>query len=304
MKKKKTGGIILNPYCSIHCLFCGSKRRVTGDELREQEILVLKNLEFFKSEGIEEIEISGSDPLEYEKIVELIEYIKEEGFSSVRLSTNGVRLSDPVFFNELISSGLNAIRIPIYGSESKIHDSVTQTPGSFDDVTVGIRNLIEKTPEIKIQLSCLIMKQNRDDLCKIVDFVSEMGIKDLYFSIPCLAQDNYDDFYIPLRDLKPYVKKLYNYVRKTNDSISFIEMPFCLFGDFNLDKINNSTTPPNLGKYNQPPEKVRTTIPDLPSYRIKSKLTDCNGCRAFNHCDGFFLNDIKKFGIDKIKKIK
>lgn len=300
--KKNVGGVIINPFCSLFCLFCSSKKKVTSDEIKKQEIKVYKNLQDFKREGIKRIEISGADPSEYEEIAELIKYIKKEGFNYVQLSTNGVKLSDPSFLNKLVSSGVDKLRIPIYGSNAKVHDSVTRTPGSFNKVVTGIKNLLKKTSKIEIQMSSLIMEQNKNDLLNIVDFVNKLGIKDFYFSIPCLQEDDIS-FYIPFKDLSPYLKKLYNYALKINDKIEFTEIPFCVFGELNLKNIISKCSPPNLGEYNQPPEQVRTSIPDLPSYRLKKKLKICSNCKAYNDCDGFFVNDIDKFGPGKIKKI-
>lgn len=299
---KKTGGIIINPGCGLACVFCGGHRKTAERELKEQEIRVHKNLQDFKKEGIKTISISGSDPIEYDRIIELILYIKKEGFEFVDLSTHGTRLADPSFLNRLVSSGVDKLRIPLYGSNEKIHDSVTRTPGSFNKVVTGIRKLLKKAPEIKIQVSCLMVEQNKNDLLKIVDFVNNLGIKDFYFSIPCLEEKDIS-FYVPLKNLGPYVKKLYDYALKVNDRIFFLEIPFCVFGEFNLENINNTCQPPNLGKYNQPPEAVKTSIPDLPSYRVKKKVDICKGCRAFDFCDGFFVNDIKRFGTGKIQKL-
>lgn len=303
LKKQKPGGIIFTPGCSLSCVFCGGHRKTPEAEMKEQEINAYRNLQDFKREGIKRIAISGSDPIEYEKIIELIEYIKEEGFEFVNLSTHGKRLSNPVFLKKLIASGVDELRIPIYGSNAKIHDSITQTPDSFNKIISGIKNLLKKKTKVQIQISSLIFKQNKEDLLNIVDLVDGLEIKNFYFSIPCLVEDNYS-FYIPFKELGPYLKKLYDYALKVNDKIMFMEIPFCVFGKFNIKNINNRCAPPNLGKYNQPPEAVRTEIPDLPSYRLKRKIAICNSCKAFDYCDGFFINDIDKFGTGKIKPIK
>ncbi len=295
----------MNPGCGLFCVFCGGKKKVTDKELREQEINAFKNLQDFKREGIEKIAISGSDPIEYEKITELIKYIKEQGFQSVHLSAHGSKLADSSFLDKFVKSGINELRMPIYGSNAKIHDSVTRTPGSFKKIITGTKKLLRKAPEIKIQISCLIMEQNKKDLLNVVDLINGLGIKDFYFSIPCLvelAEKDYS-FYIPFKDLPPYLRKLHKYALKVNQNVGFIEIPFCVFGELNLKNIDNQCYPPNLGKYNQPPEKVRTSIPNLPSYRLKKKVNICKGCRASRYCDGFFVNDIDKFGTGKLQRL-
>jgi MoaA/NifB/PqqE/SkfB family radical SAM enzyme len=307
-QRKTIGGIILNPGCSLSCVFCGGCKKPAESEMKEQSLKVYKNLEDLKEKGYKKITISGSDPIEYKYITELIRFIKEEeGFEWVQLSTHGGRLANSSFLKKLILSGIDELRIPIYGSTAKIHDSVTQKKGSFDDIITGIKNLLKETSRVNIQISSLILKENKNDLLNIVNLIDKLGIKNLYFSIPCLVNNlsqDYSSFYIPFKNLGPYLKKLYKYALKVNDKIFFLEIPFCVFGAFNPKNIKNTSLPPNLGKYCQPPNIYKTSISDLPSYRVKKKIKICNNCRASSHCDGFFSNDINRYGIGNLKSIR
>lgn len=303
MVNKEFGGVILSPYCSNFCIFCNPLRAKISDlELRQQEITIAKNLIDFKKKGFKKIEISGSDPIEYDKIIQLIKYIKKIGFEFIQLSTHGKRLCDESFLNGLISSGIDKLRIPIYGSNAKIHDSVTRTEGSFDTTLSGIKKLLKISPNIQIQISSLIVQQNKNNLIDLVDFVKRLKINDFYFSIPCIPNGDYS-YYIPLKDLGPYVKRVYDHVLKIDYSIKFMEIPYCVFGKVN-ESINNSTLPPNLGKYCQPPQKHKSPIKDVPSYRLKKKIDMCNNCKCSNFCDGFFVKDINKFGVENLKPIR
>lgn len=301
MNAKRIGGVILNPSCELSCFFCGGNKKgsFSAKQIKEQEIRVYKNLQDYKKIGIENIEISGSDPIEYEKIIELIRYIKSEGFKFVQLSTHGTKLFENNFRKKLISSGVDKLRIPIYGSCAKIHDSITRSPGSFKKTTEGLKKLLKKAEMIQIQISSLILKQNKDDLLNIVDLVEEMGVKDFYFSIPCIARKS-SGWYIPIKNLKDTVRELYFYALKVNQNIHFLEIPFCVVGEFNLKNICNVTKPPHLGKYNQPPKIHKTEVPNLPSYRVKKHMNFCKNCIAVDYCDGFFVNDVKRYGIEGI----
>lgn len=298
---KEYGGLIINPSCSNYCVFCRKVPKATPSELKQQEINVAKNLVLLKKKGIRRIEISGSDPGEYDKITSLIKYIKTMGFDFVQLSTHGKKLANKLFLDKLIESGVDKLRIPIYGPEAKIHDSITRAKGSFDAITKGIKRLSEKVPKIQIQISSLIVQQNKDHLIEIVDLVNKLKITDFYFSVPCVKNDDYS-YYLPLKELKPYLRAVYDYAAKNNCHINFMEIPFCVFGKIS-DSINNICLPPDHGKYCQPLKKIRTSIKDLPSYRIKKKINMCDNCKANDVCDGFFLNDIKKYGIGNLKPI-
>ncbi|MCX6802537.1 MAG: radical SAM protein [Candidatus Diapherotrites archaeon] len=302
MESEKWGGVIIGPYCSNRCLFCGGRGKIPDSELKQQENNVFRNLIEFKGRGIKKVEISGGDPIEYSEIANLIKYIKKIGFEKVHLSTHGTRLSDEAFLDEIIHSGLDILRIPLYGSKAKIHDSVTQSKGSFRKTLKGIKGILEKS-EIHIKISSLIVQQNKNDLTGITDLVGGLGIKDFYFSIPCLVGRKDLSYYIPLKDLGPYVKKAYDHSSKEGFGANFKEIPYCIFSKADRNRIENTSKPPDLGKYCQPPARLKTQVKDLPSYRVKAKTEMCKTCKCFDFCDGFFLNDITNFGTGNIKPI-
>lgn len=296
-------GIIISPGCSLKCVFCGGHRKPPKNILEEEEIRAYLNLKFFKKRGDKKIAISGSDPIEYEKIVELISYIKKSGFKRVHLSTHGTLLASPEFAKKIIKAGLDEIKIPIYGPNSKIHESVTQTPKTFEKAILAIFNLRKFSKKIRIQTQVLILKQNQDELLNILKFLFKLPINQIFFSIPCLEEEEIS-FYLPIKSLPPILKELYFASLKSPKPVSFLEIPFCAFGKIDLKRITNTCAPPDLGKYNLPPLPVRTAILSLPAYRLKRKIEMCKDCRAFKFCDGFFLNDINFFGKGKLKPIK
>ena len=300
MNQKEWGGIILNPSCANYCLFCG-KVNTTEEELRQQEENVAKNLIEFKERGMKKIEISGSDPIEYKNIISLVKYMKRMGFESIQLSTHGRQVADEFFLISLVKAGINRFRIPLYGSQAEIHDSITRSSGSFNETFKGISLLRRKVPFIELQISSLIMQRNKDDLINILKLVKKLRIKDFYFSYPFLARPDYS-YYIPLKDLGPYVKQAYNHALKINYPIKFLEIPYCVFG-FVSELINNNSLPPDLGEHCQPPKQRRTNIKDMPSYRLKKKVLMCEKCKCVNFCDGFPVNDIDKFSTGNLKPI-
>ena len=299
--KKEWGGVILNPNCINNCLFCEPPRNIDEIHIRKQEINVARNLRELKKKGIKWVEISGSDPIEYKKLIPLIRYMKEEGFERIQLSTHGRQLSNKNFRNELIKAGLDKVRIPLYGSNAKVHDSVTCTKGSFEDALAAIKGLL-KNSSIHMSISCLIMQQNKEDLIALVNLLNNLGVKDFYFSIPCVSDNDYS-YYIPMKELTFHARQVYNHCKKIGFRVRFMEIPYCVFGRVD-DSINNLVSPPDLGKHCQPPEKYKTKIKDLPSYRMKTKTKICEKCKCSGFCDGFFINDVKKFGTGRLKALE
>jgi MoaA/NifB/PqqE/SkfB family radical SAM enzyme len=303
MRPKDLGGIILSPSCCNCCVFCGGHEKVYELRLQQQEELVQKNLADLRSRGIEKISISGSDPVEYDEITDLVKQIKKTGFKYVRLATHGRRLSDESFLDELIEAGIDSLKIPLYGPNAEVHDSVTGAKGSFDETLKGIKGVLAKSKGIQIQISCLIVKQNKDHLTDLIDLIYGLGITDFYFSIPCLMEENDFSYYIPLKELGQYVKRAYAHSLKIGLDMYFMEIPFCVFGETDRHRIRNNTRPPDLGKYCQPPKQSQTQVKDLPAYRVKTKPAMCGTCKCADFCDGFFVNDIKRFGTGDLKPI-
>jgi MoaA/NifB/PqqE/SkfB family radical SAM enzyme len=301
MKSKEWGGILLRTSCLNHCLFCGVVPKQTKEEIEKDEFKILKNLKDFRAQEIKNIEISGNDPIEYEFITPLIRHIKKMGFHKVQLSTHGVGLDDAIFAKEIIDSGLDILRIPLYGSKSCIHDSVTQNEGSFFSTINGIKRIKQSNSNISFTISSLIMKQNKDDLFKICDLVKELNIENFYFSIPLVANSDYS-YILSFSELSLRVIQIFEYSKKIGLKVDFTDIPFCFFG-FNHSSINNHSLPPNLGKHFQPPNQFKTEIKDMPSYRLKEKLDFCKDCKCNNHCDGFNKNYLNFFGKPKFRPI-
>ena len=299
---KEYGGLIINPSCANYCLFCGNTK-TSKEELRRQEVNIAKNLIEFKKKGVEKIEISGADPIEYKGIIKLVRYIKRMGFKFIQLSTHGRKLSDEFFLSSLVAAGISKLRIPLYGTRPEIHDAITRAKGSFKETYKGIETLRKKMPFVNLQISNLIMQDNKDDLIDFVRLMKKLKINNTYISIPLISNEDILPHYIPYKNLGPYVKKVYKYAKKINYPLRFMEIPYCLFGCVD-ELINNISLPPDLGKYCQPPKTFRTFTKDLPSYRFKKKISICYQCKCENFCDGFVANDIDKFGLGKIKPIK
>ena len=298
---KEWGGLIINTGCSNSCVFCASKKKASAKGLRKQLINVAKNLQDFKKQGIKNIEISGSDPIEYDHITELISYLKKEDYKHVQLSTHGTVLHNTVLAKKLVHSGIDRIRIPLYGPDAETHDAVTLTKGSFDATIKGINNLRSFSDALFIQIGSLILQQNKEKLIDIINLVQKLKINHFYFSVPCVYNEDFS-YYVSIKELQKYALPLFLYSNKKKIQVDFEEIPYCVFKEID-DCIKNHPNIPDLGRHCQPPTAVKSHLKDIPSYRLKTKTNICKSCKADVFCDGFFVNDIRKFGTGNLKPL-
>jgi len=292
--------LIISPYCDNNCLFCGSSPQISDIEIKKLESDLEQNITYHLNAGFKRIELSGCDPGEYRDINNLLKYLKEKGFEYIFLSTNGNRFSDYELAKELVLNGLDAVKIPLYGSTAEIHDSVTRKKNSFNQAVNAIKNF--KKLGIDVKINSLIMKHNKFDLINLFKLMSGFTQwKNCFFSVPCLSQFSMpESFYLPIKELNEYILPLIYYGMINEIFPQFTEIPLCSIG-FNYPYILKSGIPPR--GIQQPPEHFKSDQKDIPNYRVKKKIEMCKKCSVEDKCDGFFANDVDRYGSGDLKPL-
>lgn len=280
--------------CKNRCLFCNPNGRpstsLSPERLRSIESAVLAQVINLKQRGFDEIEISGSDPIEYSKIVPFIYWLKNDmSFKFVLLLTHGRDLRRKTLVKELAASGLNAIQIPIYGSAGFIHDRITNVKGSFRETLEGLDNLKKYAKNIRIEILSMITGHNYKDIIEIFTLASRYA-PIIRFGIPGIPDIPAIDgrpIMVNFRKLKPYLLGLLKTSDKTGARLIVNDIPFCILGFYRPDIVNR-TSPPITSQTYSIPDDVRSPVPGLPSYRVKRRIALCNDCEFSVKCDGFF----------------
>ena len=178
--------------CRNRCLFCNptgyrTNRVIDKQELRDIETQLLTQAIGLNKKGYDTVEISGCDPIKYEKIARFITILKSSlNFKTVILSTHGRNLDSIKFVKKIKKSGLDELRIPLYGAKASVHDSITQEKGSFKETLSGIKNVKKYEPLTKITLTTLVMKQNYKSIPDI-SLLEEIYALECIISIPCVS---------------------------------------------------------------------------------------------------------------------
>ena len=91
------------------------------------------------------------------------------------------------FLDTTIKAGLNEITFSIHGHTKELHDDLTRSPGSFDQIIKAIKNaqnasLLSKSlfnKEIIINTDIVLNKKNIDQFPEIIKFLINLGIKEI-----------------------------------------------------------------------------------------------------------------------------
>ena len=161
--------------CNYRCLYCMPEHvewLPKPEVLSFEEITHLTNI--FVSEGVNEIRLTGGEPLVRKNLPRLIEMLRSiHGIESISLTTNGFYLKDQA--QSLRDSGINRINISLDSLRADRFAEITRN-NSLDRVLEGIE-AAQRAGFSPIKINCVAIRGFNDD--EIIDFLAWGAKKDL-----------------------------------------------------------------------------------------------------------------------------
>lgn len=117
--------------------------------------------------------LSGGEPMLHKNFCDFLKKCRECNFS-INILSNLTLLSDDML-SEMKSNPLLGVQVSLYSMDPDIHDDITQMKGSFVKTKNAILKLIEN--DIPLQISCPIMKQNKDCYNEVVLWAKQHKIR-------------------------------------------------------------------------------------------------------------------------------
>ena len=160
--------VILTNRCNFACNGCHKEGQEYSQEISYSKLR--ENIEACIEAGIKKVKFMGGEPTFYEKLPELIKYLRSKyAWIDISMISNGT--GDISFYNSCFQSGLNRLNISVHGWEVDYFRKNTNT--TFD-VWLYTRNNIEHLlKEEKITKINYVLKKgiNEQDLVKLVTFL-------------------------------------------------------------------------------------------------------------------------------------
>ena len=135
--------------------------------------LFYKVLEECREMGVLSLTLSGGEPLLHPYFIEFLRKAKEYDFS-VNILSNLTLLTDEIVA-ELKATRLSSVQVSLYSMDAEVHDSITQMQGSFTKTRDAILKLIDN--DIPLQISCPIMKQNKESYADVIAWGKEHKVR-------------------------------------------------------------------------------------------------------------------------------
>ncbi len=110
------------------------------------------------------VTLSGGEPLLHKDILGFLKRCRKLELS-VNILSNLTLLTDDII-SEMKKNSLLSVQVSLYSMDAVVHDSITKLNGSFEKTKNGILRLCDEG--IPVQISCPIIKQNKDSYIDVL----------------------------------------------------------------------------------------------------------------------------------------
>ncbi len=149
---------ICNEHC-VHCYFPSEHvNKLIPADLFERIISEGRRM------NIINVTLSGGEPLIHPRFIDFLRICRKADLS-VNVLTNLTLLTDEIV-SEMKRNPLLSVQTSIYSMDAKVHDSITNLTGSLEKTKFAVTKLIQAN--IPVQISCPVMKQNKDSFVDVV----------------------------------------------------------------------------------------------------------------------------------------
>jgi radical SAM protein with 4Fe4S-binding SPASM domain len=157
--------------CNNACAHCYNARPRNYPELDTQTWK--KIIDRVWELRVPHVVFTGGEPTLREDLVELVAYAQEKGLVT-GLNTNGRKLADSSFLQELIEAGLDHVQITVESYNPSVHDTMVRASGSWEETLAGLRNVVAS--KIYMMTNTTLLQNNAFELELILEFLAAEGV--------------------------------------------------------------------------------------------------------------------------------
>lgn len=164
--------------------------------------------------------LSGGEPMLHKEFSNFLRKCRENDFS-VNVLTNLTLVNDEII-DEMKMNPLLSVQVSLYSMDPIIHDEITQVKGSFNKTINAILELIKN--DIPLQISCPIMKQNKNSYTEVKKWAERQKIH-VGDDYGIIAEYNHMTENLSCRLSINEIKELINYkIKNDSNYLEQIEM--------------------------------------------------------------------------------
>lgn len=231
--------LALNYRCNSRCRFCFIEPEIAGgaaDTPRELiDEVFRKNRQ---TEAFERVIFSGAEATLRKDFPEIVAAARTAGgFRHVRVQTNGRRMQDRAYAEELIAAGLDEYFVSMHAPRSELDALVTGTRRGFAEVRRGVRHLLELG--VRVISNSAVTRDNYTELPSLARFLEAEGVREselwAFVEFGDIGQSHQ---HVPFGEAMPYLHEAVAHLRGAGVTVRLSWFPRCLLGE-HADLLHN-----------------------------------------------------------------
>ena len=157
--------------CNNRCVHCYNQ----PNRIREELSLIQwkEVLQRVWDLGIPHVVFTGGEPTIISFLPDLIRHAENLGLIT-GLNTNGRRLCDLNFVDELKSAGLDHVQITLESHDETIHDQIVCAKGAWRETIQGIKNVMDS--DLFVMTNTTMLQSNSPHLAETLKFLAELRV--------------------------------------------------------------------------------------------------------------------------------
>ncbi len=286
--------------CNNHCHFCvqGDKRNFCAAKDKKE---IRDSLKEAHKKGKRQVIFTGGEPSLHPNFLELVRMARKMGYKTIQIQTNGRTFAYRDFCLKAIKAGVNQFSPALHGHNAKIHDFLTNSPGSFEQTVQGIKNL--KSLNQFLTTNTVVTTKNYRFLPQIAQLLVNLDVDRFQFAfihVHGTAKEN-QDWIVPKKSkVMPYIKKGLDIGINADKWVVTEAIPYCLMKGYEKHISEIAIPKPMIFD-------AGFKVEDYASYRknkAKAKGPNCLKCKYNDICEGPWKEYPEIFGWDEFRPIR
>lgn len=158
-----------------------ARRRVERELSTEEWEQVLRSL---WDVGVPHVVFTGGEPTLRDDLATLVHSAEELG-QVTGLLTDGRRLREQDYLDNLLQAGLDHLQITLLSHLPEVHDEIVGQAGAWEEADRGLRNAL--SGDIYVVVHVVVTPANEDSVADTVAYLAELGVPAVALSSPLQA---------------------------------------------------------------------------------------------------------------------
>jgi radical SAM protein with 4Fe4S-binding SPASM domain len=163
--------LALSYRCNNDCAHCYNARERNYPELGTAEWKRI--LDRLWGLGVPHVVFTGGEPTLRPDLPDLIAYAESLGHIT-GLNTNGRRLADSRFVQQLVDAGLDHVQITVESGTESVHNEMVRCSTAFAQTIRGLQNALAS--KLFVMTNTTMLRTNLDTLPSTLDFLADLGV--------------------------------------------------------------------------------------------------------------------------------